>query len=1504
MYKMVFCGLRKKMIAAVFATVVTALGAALPAYAETINNKAVEEEALSEEIAEEIILEETGEADIFNISDDGKHILSLTEAGKKLAVINVPEGIEQIDFQTFYNNEVVEEVTLPKSLKKIDSSAFEGATKLKSINLKEVEEIGAYAFKGCESLLEADISSVELMNLATFEGCTSLETVDFSNVERFNYNVFKDCTSLKNISKFNSKIMTIQPYMFQNCGLTEVRLPYTIKRIGAYAFDGCAELKDIYIYRNADLYEASCDPSQRYWPSGNGVTVHCVRESVGEKFAKGLDNTIDYMSATPVEKMDVIREDGGDSSNVALKTGDSSDLFIIDLAPEYCNQAVSYTTSDSSIAYVSAINDDEDKAYGRYNFRIRGVNKAGNAKVTVKCGDFTHEINVTVGIQASGIVAKSMDLRYGGDGTEGIKLLPGDELKIETKVEPAEAIQAVTFESLNPEVATVTDTGVVKAVSVGTTSVRIKTTDGSNVYRDIKVFVPYVVEINDASDIHCKRGDEGWLNFEYSGYDHPGIVWRYTPKKPGSEQIVFTFQGALGKSGWLAICYGDGTEAANCSMAKSKDEGTIAFYHASVYRKEIDNNTINVYSKPFAIYYSFGDPSGSDGFSVSSFKEYGKTHHISYEGNSYGQAGNNPYIYEIGDVIILENPTREGYEFQGWFLDGNKLQIGEDGKSILDTKDCTGDITLIAKWKGTLVVPPAKLRIKGGDGTYTEYESSEAPIKVEKGTRVELQKDSWECDLFYTIDGSVPDRDSNIYRGGITIDQDTTIKAIVYMPGQEPSLIAQWQLKVEEPELYLGDVKIEDVNEQFDGDVSRIPHGLWIAGYKKEVPYTGAKITFDNIRVYDYKTLLSSTSDYKLTYKNNQKVFTYNQSDKEFNANIAPQIIIAGKGNYATSKAVFFKIMPRDISTGGDSATYVSDITLAATGKGQKPVPSVKWNNKILKAKTDFTYEYRDSAGKTIDELKEAGDYKLVINACGSYTGKVESPIKVIDTKETGITLISSLKAPTLPAQEYKPDGYSKKDIYDIFAISANNISIKNGNDILKIGIDSNDKNGQYYIKDVIGSDKPGNATVIIAATNGSGFAGSKEIKLVIKGTPLSKATVYFINDGKQYASLTAPYTGDVVEPKIQLLYPVSKTEYKELNPVTDYEVSYSNNVAAGKNALLTITGKGAYTGSIKKKFTIAPYDVMGVEAPKISIRFLDAENEKNYHYAKPAVIPELEVVYSFTDNKGIQQKYILKKGTDYTVAYKNNKQVGYDYSTDSKGNSIAPTAVVTLKGSYNGKMSKTFNIEPCNMAEISVVAADKVAANKANAWKSSVTLLDKNGQKLVANKDYDAKNISYYYAKETEVSLIGGGKALREAGESVNSNDVLPVGTHIRVDVSSGTSTNYSGWTRGIYKIISAEYDLSKATVKIINKATNSDKYYYTGSEVRPDKKDIHVYVKSSGKEIEVESSNFMVQSYSKNIKSGKASLVIKGIGQYGGTKTATYTIAGKSFFDNWFKK
>ena len=97
----------------------------------------------------------------------------------------------------------------------------------------------------------------------------------------------------------------------------------------------------------------------------------------------------------------------------------------------------------------------------------------------------------------------------------------------------------------------------------------------------------------------------------------------------------------------------------------------------------------------------------------------------------------------------------------------------------------------------------------------------------------------------------------------------------------------------------------------------------------------------------------------------------------------------------------------------------------------------------------------------------------------------------------------------------------------------------------------------------------------------------------------------------------------------------------------------------------VTVKGKGNYTGTITKKFTITPVKIL-----KVSLS----------NYELPYSGKARKPVPTVTAKVG-GQLVTLEKDRDYTVKYENNKQPG--------------TAAVTItgKGNYKGTITKTFRI-------------------------------------------------------------------------------------------------------------------------------------------------------------------------------------------------------------------
>ena len=160
-------------------------------------------------------------------------------------------------------------------------------------------------------------------------------------------------------------------------------------------------------------------------------------------------------------------------------------------------------------------------------------------------------------------------------------------------------------------------------------------------------------------------------------------------------------------------------------------------------------------------------------------------------------------------------------------------------------------------------------------------------------------------------------------------------------------------------------------------------------------------------------------------------------------------------------------------------------------------------------------------------------------------------------------------------------------------------------------------------------------------------------------------------------------YDGKAKTPSVNV-----KVNGKTLKKDTDYTVSYSNNTKVG-TAKVTITGKGNYTGSVSKTYSIKN-NFKKATVSGISTKAFTGKN----------ITQSITVKYNGKT---------LKKGTDYTVSYSSNKNIG------------TATVKIAGKGSYTGTITKTFKINPAKQ-EIQKLTAKSKAFFVDWAQKGSAT--------------------------------------------------------------------------------------------------------------------------------------------------------------------------------------
>ena len=200
----------------------------------------------------------------------------------------------------------------------------------------------------------------------------------------------------------------------------------------------------------------------------------------------------------------------------------------------------------------------------------------------------------------------------------------------------------------------------------------------------------------------------------------------------------------------------------------------------------------------------------------------------------------------------------------------------------------------------------------------------------------------------------------------------------------------------------------------------------------------------------------------------------------------------------------------------------------------------------------------------------------------------------------------------------------------------------------------------------------------------------------------------------------TYAYDGKTKTPSVTV-----KVNGKTLKKDTDYTVSYSNNTKVG-TATVKITGKGNYTGSVSKTYSIKN-NFKKATVSGISTKAFTGKN----------ITQSITVKYNGKT---------LKKGTDYTVSYSSNKNIG------------TATVKIAGKGSYTGTITKTFKINPAKQ-EIQKLTAKSKAFFVDWAQKGSATGYEI--QYATNSKFTSAKKVTITNKKtdKTTISKLSGKK-------------------------------------------------------------------------------------------------------------------------------------------------
>ena len=384
----------------------------------------------------------------------------------------------------------------------------------------------------------------------------------------------------------------------------------------------------------------------------------------------------------------------------------------------------------------------------------------------------------------------------------------------------------------------------------------------------------------------------------------------------------------------------------------------------------------------------------------------------------------------------------------------------------------------------------------------------------------------------------------------------------------------------------------------------------------------------------------------------------------------------------------------------GSSVTHALTITLSTSsytynGSARKPTPTVIAGGNLLTKGTDYTVSY---SGNT-----DAGTATVKITGKGSYSGTVKQTFTI---KQKSIASSSSAASVSLSSSSFTYNGAAKKPTVTV------KITLNSSTKTLTSGTD--------YTVSYSNNTDAGTATVKV--TGKGNYTGSVSKTFTIKQRSINSSST-----GKATVSLSSTsftYNGAAKKPTVTAKMTLNGST-KTLTKGTDYTVTYSNNTNAG-TATVKITGKGNFTGTITKTFTIKQRSINSSSTGKATATLGYTSTTYSGSARKPSVTVKM------TLNSSTKT---LTKGTDYTVTYSNNTSIG------------KATVKITGKGNFTGTITKTFTIKP---KQVTISSAKSSSSKKITVkW----TKLSGNVKYQIAYKKKGASSWTYKTVSASTVS-------------------------------------------------------------------------------------------------------------------------------------------------------
>lgn len=356
---------------------------------------------------------------------------------------------------------------------------------------------------------------------------------------------------------------------------------------------------------------------------------------------------------------------------------------------------------------------------------------------------------------------------------------------------------------------------------------------------------------------------------------------------------------------------------------------------------------------------------------------------------------------------------------------------------------------------------------------------------------------------------------------------------------------------------------------------------------------------------------------------------------------------------------------------------------------------------------------------------------------------------------------------------------------------------------------------------------------------NANTDAGTAKIILNFKGNYDGRVVIDFEIKRKSAENVTIDsiadqtFTGQPIIPALTI-----KDGDKLLEVNKDYKVTCTNNIhVATADVKIEFIGNYYYDETKLVTFDIIPRNASDVSITSIA----------KQEYTGFEIEPSLEVVYR--NENGYPM--VLTKGTNYTVTYSDNIELG------------TATVTLTFSGDFKGTRVETFEIVPKNAENLTYF---DFKAYIYDGTKKEPPVVIMNGElTLVEGVDYIVEYVDNVNA--------GTGKAI------------------VKFEGFDGCSGNYTG-TKELFFQIAPKF----ATGCTVALEESLDGYTFTGKEFRPGVTvmDGEVVLKERTEDMEEGEGDYVV-TYLNNINAGEATVKVTFINNYTGEYSEVFTIKRK---------